>query len=209
MLDYIKDAWKVSGSLEKKQYFTLPNILWSLFAIFMVFGITQQMLKTPFVSFSYVISQYVETIMTIVLFLAIWYINARFNPFAFKSLRMNFKDAVNGAVKTGKKAYTNTSNEGPLIREERRHPFSNADYVGSVNTRTGKISIEKNKTYKQESNLEYKLRAIGDGLNAGSGQLIINTIFMSVFRLFLWPISFVWALFSMRPYVRAYRNSQI
>ena len=208
MIDYIKDAWKVSGSLKKSEYLTLPSILWSAFEVFILVGCFQIMLKTPAISFGYVIEQVFEVILMMILTVAIWYINIRFNPFAFRSMRMSFKDAVNDAIKTGKKAYSSTSNEAPRYHEERQNPLSNADYIGSVNVQSGKISIKQNKSYRKESNFEHKSRAISDGVAAGSGQFAINTIFMNVYRLFLWPISVFWALFSMRPYVRAYRNSQ-
>lgn len=212
-MNYFKKAWRLSGSLPKKSYFTICNIGWTAISIFLIISQLSVFGNLP----SYVatfgllgtIRDLLECILIILLEIIWWYVNARFSPFINKAVLGKNKHGVKRAINRGKQIYSETMNNGPTTTYEKKNPFGgDAKYTAKVNSNifgdtVVKGKVESNWQEKTESNAELKYRSATDGLVMGLASLLRDYIAVPVVLFLVWGINFVIGWFYIKPFVKA------
>lgn len=112
MIDYYKKAWKVTGTLEKYQYFRLVSIAWVLLLAFAI-------LNSIFIGFAGmslggIIENIIELIIIVLIICILAYADIRFFPWAKVNLNPHKNMSLVEDMKDGaRQEYEDTLNEGP------------------------------------------------------------------------------------------------
>lgn len=215
-MNYFKDGWNVSGNLKKSMYITFPNIVWTALLFSAIVVTFKEELAKIGMYFHYGLTEqgaalFLYDIVVIIVVLIGWYIEARLNPFVFRSLNTHVKKIATDGVNE----FQNIKNQGPQYVSKKDNPFA-GDYIKHTslnrvvgNTEYYDVIYESNWKNVLENKYELLTRSFGEGVNKG-----IETFFFQIFvfpfiRLMIWPLSVILAWFGMKPYIQQYRSENI
>ena len=204
MIDYIKDAWKISGSLKKSKYLSLASILWTVFLGFILI-MTLGMLNTIFTpDLGTTFSNIIMAIIFFALLIIVWVINIRFYPFAFKKFNFKTKGIINSSVEE----YRRVRDAGPRTMVKRPYDSSNVDFLVERDWQGKFKGYKDNRPQEyQESKASQYHHAISEGFEAGYASFA-QMLMGGFFKLCFWPIAFISGLANMGPVVHEYRKAQ-
>lgn len=203
MVNYIKDAWKISGNLKKSKYLSIPSILWTIFLGF-IFIMTIGMLKTVFTpDLGTTLSNIIMAIIFFALLIIVWVINIRFYPFAFKKFNLKTKGIINSSIEE----YRRVRDAGPRTMQKRPYN-SNNDFIPDRDMWGNLKGFKDNRPQEyQEGKASQYRHAVGEGLEAGYASFA-QMLAGGWFKICLWPIAFISGLANMGPVVHEYRKAQ-
>ncbi|GBG04418.1 hypothetical protein NR996_01685 [Lactobacillus rodentium] len=206
MIDYIKDAWKISGNLNKLKYFGIANILWTIALAFFLYNLVIDFCQgaiTPNVTDTLV--QLLFAIIIVILTFVLWILNIRFYPFAFKKMKVSTQKIIEESVAQ----YKEVRNAGPRTFSERPDGTTSADKIirhSAFKQGEWKV-IDNSPRTRQESKVSHYVNAVGNGMGSGLGWLSMKVYFWFL-RIMLWPVAFISGLANMGPIVHEYRKTQ-
>ena len=206
MIDYIKDAWKISGNLNKLKYFGIANIVWTIALAFFLYNLVIDFCQgaiTPNVTDTLV--QLILALVIILLTIVLWILNIRFYPFAFKKMKVSTQKIIEESVAQ----YKEVRNAGPRTFSERPDSRYSGDKIIKAHPfRKGVYEVVDNTPRtRQESKASHYANALSNGLGGGLAWLSMKVYFWFL-RIMFWPIAFISGLANMGPIVHEYRKTQ-